>query len=560
MEDTNILLFFLHIVGAAALLIWAVRLVRTGIERAFSVQLRLWLRRSADNRILAVATGAVSAMLLQSSTAVAILVSNFVAGGSIAALVGLAILLGADVGSALVAQILLVRQTFLVPLLLLIGVGLFLRGKQRRIRQAGRILVGLALVFVSLDMIRSATAPLVENEDAAFAMAYLSSDLLTAFVIGAGFAWIVHSSVAAVLLFVTLVAQGVLPQPAAVAMVLGANLGGSLIAYVLTLSAPIEARRMIVANLVLRGGGAGFVLCIVAVFGIPLTWLGASDASQVINLHLLFNVGLVLLTLPFVKPVIRLAEAAMKPRSTDQSAGIGATSALDPATLASPDRALVCATREIMRMSELVESLLRSAINLYVKWDDTTANAVVAREQQIRDIHLETKLFLAKLNSGSLDQRASRSAMELSSLAANVEAAANIIARNMVGLAKRLDMGSLQFSKDGWEEIADFHDRVLANTQLAIHVMMTQNPGEARELIAEKDDIRGVEQDLQRRHLGRLRDGLEESIATSNIHQETLRALKQINTSFSTVAQPILNESGDLLDSRLLLSDAHAGT
>ena len=558
MEDTNILLFLLHIAGAAALLIWSVRLVRTGIERAFSVQLRRWLRRSSDNRALAVATGAASAMLLQSSTAVAILVSNFVSGGSIAAVVGLAILLGADVGSALVVQVLLVRQTFLVPLLLLVGVGLFLRAQQRRVRQTGRVLIGLALIFVSLDMIRVATLPLVENEGAATVMAYLSRDLLTAFFIGAGFAWIVHSSVAAVLLFVTLVAQGVLPQSAAVAMVLGANLGGSLIAYVLTLSAPIEARRMIMSNLALRGGGAGLVLVIVAVFEIPLTWLGESDASRIINLHLLFNIGLVLLVLPFIRPVIKLAEVTMKPRSADCAASIGPTSALDPAALASSDRALICATREIIRMGEMVEGMLRLAITLYVKWDDTTANAVAAREKQVRDIHFELKLFLAKLNSSGLDEKTSHYSMELSTLAANVEAAADTIARNMIGLSRRLDTEAVQFSKEGWEEITDFHDRVLNNAQLAIHLMMTQNPAEARELIAEKEDIRGVEQDLQRRHLGRLRDGFVESIATSNIHQETLRALKQINTSFSIVAHPILNETGDLLESRLLGSAGHA--
>lgn len=560
MEDTNIILFFLHIVGAAALLIWSVRLVRTGIERAFSVQLRLWLRRSSKNRTLAVAMGTASAMLLQSSTAVAILVSNFVAGGSIATVVGLAILLGADVGSALVAQILLVRQTFLVPLLLLAGVGLFLRGQQRRARQTGRVLIGLALIFVSLDMIRVATAPLVENEDAAFAMAYLSRDLLTAFMIGAGFAWVVHSSVAAVLLFVTLVAQGVLPSSAAMAMVLGANLGGSLIAYVLTLSAPIEARRMIVSNLTLRGGGAGLALLLMTVFEIPLTWLGETDAARVINLHLMFNVGLVLLALPLIGPVIKLAEATMKPQSVDSTQGIGAPSALDPTTLASPDRALVCATREIMHMGELVEAMLRSSITLFVKWDDTKSDTVSATEKQVRDIHFETKLFLAKLSGNRLDEAMSHRAMELSALAVNIEAAADTIVRNMIGLARRLDTESVQFSKEGWKEITDFHDRVLANTQLAIHIMMTQNPAEARELIAEKEDIRRVEQDLQRRHLGRLRDGLAESIATSNIHQETLRALKQINTSFSMVSHPILNESGDLLESRLLVLDKHVST
>jgi phosphate:Na+ symporter len=254
-QQPNLTLFIIQIAGAVALLIWSVRLVRTGVERAFVMQLRLWLRRSARSRLLAAATGLASAMLLQSSTAVAILVTGFVSGGSVAGAVGLAILLGADVGSALVAKVLLVRTAWLEPLLLLVGVALFLRSPQQRWRQTGRILIGLALIFLSLDMIGNATAPLVDSAGAASVMQYLGRDVVTAFLIGAVFAWVVHSSVAAVLLFVTLVAQGLLPQSAAVAMVLGANLGGTMIAYLLTYSDPVEARRMIVSNLVLRGGG-----------------------------------------------------------------------------------------------------------------------------------------------------------------------------------------------------------------------------------------------------------------------------------------------------------------
>ncbi len=549
MGEPNILLFLLHIAGAAALLIWSVRLVRTGVERAFSLQLRLWLRRSTRNRYLATLTGTGAAMLLQSSTAVAILVSNFVSGGSIAAAVGLAILLGGDVGSALVAQVLLVRQTFLVPLLLLIGVGLFLRGQQRRVRQTGRILIGLALVFVSLDMIRAATEPLVDGAGAGTVMTYLGGDLLTAFMIGAVFAWLVHSSVAAVLLFVTLVSQGLLPQSAAVAMVLGANLGGSMIAYVLTLSAPIEARRMIVANLVLRGGGAGLLLVVLSILDPPLTWIGESEARQVINIHLFFNLGLALLALPVLSPIARLFETLMPARS--QSVATVGLSALDPAALGFPDRALSCATREALRMGETIEAMLRSANSLFIKWDDARAAVISDAETNVRKIHHDVKLYLAKLNRAGLDEAASRESMDLSNIAVNLEAAADIIARNLVGLATRLDLEGVAFSRDGWKEISDFHDRVLSNVQLALKVMMTRNPDDARDLVAEKENVRRIEQSLQRSHLGRLREGLTESIETSNIHQETLRALKQVNTALSIVAHPILVETGDLLESRL---------
>ncbi|MEP2473920.1 MAG: Na/Pi symporter, partial [Paracoccaceae bacterium] len=253
MNEPHAIQILIHIAGAAGLLIWAVRLVRTGVERGFAAPMRIWLRHSAKNRLLAAGTGMGAAVLLQSSTAVAVLVSNFVSIGGLATATGLAILLGADVGSAVVTQLLMVRQPLLIPLLLVIGVTVFLRSEGSSTRQVGRIMIGLALIFVSLDMIRGATEPMISSPGTQAVMAYLGRDLLTAFIIGAVFAWGVHSSVASVLLFVTLAGQSILPIPAAAAMVLGANLGGGFVAFFLTYSAPLASRRMVMANLILRG-------------------------------------------------------------------------------------------------------------------------------------------------------------------------------------------------------------------------------------------------------------------------------------------------------------------
>lgn len=549
MEEPHFLQFFLSIAGAAALLIWAVRLVRTGVERGFSAPLRIWLRHSAKNRLLAAATGMGAAVFLQSSTAVAVLVSNFVTKGGLAGAVGLAILLGADVGSALVTQLLMVRQAFLIPLLLLVGVAIFLRG-QGNARQVGRILIGLALIFVSLDMIRAATGPLVDNPGTQMVMAYLGRDLATAFVIGAGFAWVVHSSVAAVLLFVTLAAQAVLPTTAAAAMILGANLGGALIAFVLTLSAPMAARRMVIANLILRGGGAIVITFLIAALPDLLSYLGATPARQAINLHLVFNLALAVVALPFVGQFVTALNALIPDRPSDVSV-VETVTALDPAALNRPQRGLDCAARELLGMGQKIEQMLIAVEPLYDTWNAAEGKAIYEQDLAIKKMHLNVKLYLAKLGQNGLDEDLGRRSMELASISSNLDSASDAIARVMLQLAKRLDAQDLKFSTQGREEIHDFSDRVQSNVQLALNVMMNQNPAEARELVAAKEKVRRVEQKLQRNHIGRLREGLAESIDTSNIHQETLRALKQINTAFSMVGYPILLKSGDLLKSRL---------
>ncbi|QJF50261.1 Na/Pi cotransporter family protein [Roseobacter ponti] len=550
MNEPHAIQILVHIAGAAALLIWAVRLVRTGVERGFAAPLRIWLRHSAGNRLVAAATGMGAAVLLQSATAVAVLVSNFVSRGGLATATGLAILLGADVGSAVVTQLLMVRQPLLIPILLVTGVTVFLRGEGSNIRQIGRILIGLALIFVSLDMIRGATEPMISNPGTQAVMAYLGRDLLTAFVIGAVFAWGVHSSVAAVLLFVTLAGQSILPVPAAAAMILGANLGGGFIAFVLTYSAPLASRQMVMANLILRGGGAALAVLVIAAVPGLLNQLGAAPARQAINLHLVFNLLLALAALPFVGSITAGLSWFMVEKSTPNGA-LSVASALDPTLLDRPQRAIDCAARELLGVGQKIEQMLIAVEPLYDQWNSATASMIVEQDKAIKQTHLEIKLYLARLGQKGMNEDLSRRSMELASISSSLDSASDAVARIMLELAKRLDMQKLQFSPQGRDEIRDFTDRVQSNVQLALNVMMNQNPAEARELVAAKEKVRKVEQKLQLSHIGRLREGLAESIETSNIHQETLRALKQINTAFSMVGHPILLKTGDLLKSRL---------
>lgn len=542
--------FVLAIAGAAALLIYAVRMVRTGVERAYAVQLRAWLRASSGNAALAAGSGAMVALAMQSATAVAVLAAGFIAAGSITAPVALAILLGADVGSALATQLLVLRPQWLAPLLLVAGVAIFLRSQAKGPRQAGRILIGLALIFVALDMIATATLPLRDSPGLGAAIAYLRTDPLTAFALGAVFAWGVHSSVAAVLLFMTFAAQGLMPAGTAMAMVLGANLGGSFIAVTLTLGADVDARRMVWANLALRGGGAGLVLAAMT-FGQPdWSWLGAEAGRQVLNLHLAFNLLVAGFGLPLIPLVLRAA-GRLLPAPAGPPPQLDRQSALDPQALDEPERALAAAAREVLHMGEAVETMLRPALRLYVRWDEPVAQAILRTEERLDRMHFDTKTYLAQLGRRDGDPDVARRGAELVDQAAHLEAAGDAVARVMLGLARRMAAEGLSFSAQGLADLGGFHDRVLANAQAALAVRMTRNPDAARALVAEKERVRALEQALQRAHLDRLRADVHDSFATSNIHQETLRALKQINTAFTMVAYPILTESGDLLASRL---------
>lgn len=548
--DSTPLAFILNMAGAAALLIWAVRLVRTGFERAFGGQLRLWLRRSTSNRIAAAFCGGVAAILMQSSTAVAVLMAGFVSAGAMGSLSGLAIVLGADVGSSIVALVLNSDLGVLMPALLLGGVLIFLRSSRRQLRQIGRILIGLALIFLSLDLIRASSQPLTDSPGAQAIMTYLAGDLITAFVIAAVFAWLVHSSVAAVLLFATFAAQGLLPLQAAFAMVLGANLGGTVIALVLTLKSDVAVRRVVWANAVLRGGGACVVLFLLSQWPTPLDILGADPGQKAFNLHIAFNAMLLVIFLPVAGWIVRAAEFLI-PAPQQNSVTDAEHYVLDPDLLDHPRRAFATSVRALIEMGDRVEAMLRRVIQLFDRYDEAMALQIAAEFTLVERMSFNLRLYLANVRGQDRDDGVLARAFDLSGIAVNLEAGGELIAQKILELARKKDREHLRFSEEGWRELSDFHDAVLRNVQHGISVLASEDVGLARELVEQKERVRGVSQALERRHLERLRRGLSESIETSSMHLDLLRSLKALNTNFAMIAYPLLKESGELLESRL---------
>jgi len=337
----NFYLLLLHLAGSVTLLLWAVRMVRTGIERSQEPALRRVLRESKSGRLRAAGIGAGIAVLLQSSTAVAMLAAGFAGSGVLTVQTGIALMLGADFGSALVVQILSFDLSLLVPVLLLAGGLMFFKGPTRDTRQAGRVLIGISLILISLQMIGQATEPLRDSAMLPTVVGYLRGDFITAFLIGAAFTWLVHSSVASILLIATFAAQGLVPAELGVSLLLGANLGGGLIAVGLTRASFVEARRIAWGNLTFRGTAALVVLFTFHLLDPAIGWLGADAARQIVNLHLLFNGALIIFCLPLTGPVTRLVERLVKPKQTleQQLNPLAASaSALDTAVIARPWR------------------------------------------------------------------------------------------------------------------------------------------------------------------------------------------------------------------------------
>ncbi|WP_299783185.1 Na/Pi cotransporter family protein [uncultured Roseobacter sp.] len=537
-----------HLAAAVALLLWSVRLIRTGVERAFLPQLKRRLKTLSGSPASSASGGVLAAMLMQSATAVALIGAGFTVSGILAPQTALALLLGADLGSALMAQVLFMPVQGVIPFILLAGVVIFLKASNRKAKQIGRIILGLALVLMSLDMIRAATAPVAENDIVRAIGGYFEADLLSAYIIGALLAWIMHSSLVAVLTYATFAAAGVIAGPVAGAMVIGANLGGAIIPFALLWRGERPARLVVLGNLLARGAVTALFLILLISGLLDMQFLATAPGQQAVILHIGLNAALLVLALPLVGPLIRLTEKALPkhPQTVRDS-----VSALDQAALDHAPLALACAQRELLRMAETVHATLVPVMRLFRAWDPDLARVIERREDDIDRMHFEVKIYISRLRETELNETEEKKTLETVAMANSLEEAADRIAVNLVALAQKMQDGALAFSDEGFDDLQDFHDQVVSNGQLALRVLTTGDAEAARQLVAEKDRIRIEEQRLQERHLKRLQQGPSASFDTTNIHQETLRLLKQINAALSYVAYPIAQETGDLLDSRL---------
>ena len=541
----------LHLLGGVALLIWSARLLKTGVLRAFGERFRRAIGQATAHPIRACLVGIAVAMGLQSSTATGLIVVSFAERGLITLAAALALMLGADIGSTLVVLALSFNLSAVVPALLIAGVAAFMLASSGIVRHVGRMIIGLALMILSLGMIVGASQSLRESEVLALVMQRLADDTILAFLIGALLAWLVHSSVAMVLLILSLTSASLIGTELALALVLGANVGSGVIPLVLSLRAPQSARRVLVGNLAFRFVGACLALGALEPLAEEIVLMNAAAPRQVALFHVAFNVALAIVFLPLTGLTAKLLDRFMvdKPKSSERT-----IEHLDDALLDRPGLALGSATREVMRLADMVEIMLREAILTFGEDGEERRQAVKRLDNSVDRLQEEIKLYLTRLTRNPLSEEDGRRAFDLILFTTNLEHIGDIIDKSLLELAAKKHRLHLTFSPAGWDEIQALHQRVMDQMRLGMTVFVTADPKMARELVIEKDRIRDAEREATESHLRRLREGTVASIETSALHLDILRDLKRINAHITSVAYPILEASGELRASRLRIA------
>ncbi len=546
MNGTEVLI---HLAGGVALLLWAVRMVRTGMTRAFGGLLRRTLASGGKSRLGAFAAGLGVTALLQSSTATALIVGSFAGRRLIALPVALAMMLGAGIGSTVAAQVLAFDLSSLSPAVIVIGVVAFMSSAVDRVRHGGRIAIGIGLMLLSLNLIQTAAAPLKESAGFSVVLHALEGEPWLAVLVAAALTWAAHASLAMVLFIMSLVAVGTVSMPLAFALLLGANIGTALTPMIDQWGAVAETRRVAAGNLLIRVLVAIAALPIIGKSIALIGGLDADPARAVIHYHTAYNIIVAAVGLPLVGLTARAVKRVIPgaPRTEDPAT----PRYLDPGALDNPTEALAAAARETLHLGDLVSDMLARSMRVFERDDGKMAKAVEDADDAVDKLHEAIKLYLIQVSRGEMTLEESGRFVEILTFVTNLEHVGDIIDKNLMELAAKKIKNGYAFSTEGRKELAALHGRVTETMQLALNVFMTRDPALARRLLAEKTEIRDAELAAAQSHFGRLKEGRTESLDTSSIHLDVIRDLKRINSHLTSVAYPILEATGELARTRL---------
>ncbi|MEM6901757.1 MAG: Na/Pi cotransporter family protein [Pseudomonadota bacterium] len=530
------------LLGGVVLILWAIRMIRTGMTRAMGSKLHDLVGIAARNPVTAYLSGVIVTCGLQSSTATSLIVASLARQGAVTTAAGLAIMLGADVGTTLAAQILSFRVDWLAPVFILVGYIVYRRYEHDPKRHFGRIAIGLGLLILALGLITEATDPLRSHPIMVQLLQAMAGEPLLCLVFAAIVTWLAHSSLATVLLVMSISAGGALPMDAAFMLVLGANLGGVIAPIVASASYETAGRRVPAANALVRIVGV-----IVALPFLPLVMqyvptIDADPARQVVNFHTGFNLVLSLLALPWCFAVARILTSLMPDEPQGETPGTPLY--LDERTLGAPTVAIAGATREARRMADQLSGMLHQSMAAIRTNDAAIIDRIREADDALDQLYGRIKLFVTQISFEELDPEESERAMEIITFVTNLEHAGDIIDKNLMDLADKKRKKGVDFSPEGISEIESLHMNVCSSLDLAIGVFTTRDRDLARDLLERKAALRQLERDSYDAHLQRLVSGNPATIESSSLHVDIIRDLRRIHSHLTAIAHAVLDQDG----------------
>ncbi len=533
MTSADLVLFSL--LGGTALLLYGVRLVGEGLQRAAGTRLRHVLSTLTGNRLKALAVGAGVTAVLQSSSATTVMLVGFASAGLLSFRQTIGVILGADVGTTVTVQLLAFDLLAVSPLVVFVGWVTWTIGRGT-VRYIGQAVLGFGFLFLGMKLVSDGTAPLATSGLFRDMLTALTGQPLILLLVAAVFTALVRSSAAVIGLALSLAASGLMPLSSAIPIIFGANIGTAATALFAAIGQNAEALRVAAAHAAFKVIGVILFVPFAGLFTDLVARTAPDVPRQIANAHTLFNVILAAVFLPFTNIAADLFTRLVPDRTTTSTGAIY----LNTQTIDTPAVALGQALRETLRMGDVVIQSLRDSLAVLEHNDERLMREVIARDDVIDRLEEDIKQFLIGVGQQQLTEEQAERETALIFVIANLEEIGDVIEKNLMELAAKKIAGHHVFSQQGWSEIRQLHAKVLENLELAMSALAANDATIAEKIIRHKSVVNVLERQLRQTHIRRLHEGLRESIDTSSIHLDLLANLKRANSLVAGIAYAVL--------------------
>jgi phosphate:Na+ symporter len=525
------------LLGGIAIFLHGLGLAREGLQIVAGDKLRSILFALSSNRVVGLVSGALVTTIVQSSTAVTVMLVGFASSSLMTLPQAMAVVLGADIGTTITVQLIAFRLSAYALVIVALGFAVRFFAHRRRVRYTGEAVMGFGLLFFGMKLMADATLPLRGSDLFLILLARLAENPFAGLTVGAVATVLMQGSAPTIGLLIAMASSGSMSIAAALPLVLGANVGTTILPIMAAAGQPAAGKRVAFGHAVFKLLGVAAFLPLLGSFTRLAAASAPSVARQIANAHSIFNVVTALAFLPFVGLSARLVSRFYLPSREQERFG---PRYLDPRAVESPALAFGNAQREFMRMADIVADMVKDCLRCYEENDLDLAGDIEGRDDKVDILNREIRFYLARLGQEAMTREQANRQMELISLSNDIENAGDLVNRNILRLARRKVSRGLAFSREGWAEIRDFHGKVCENFDLALVSFSTGDEEIARKVLRHRAKLIEIETELKEKHIARLNQGLRESLETSSMHLDLLAYLRGVNGYVSNLADAVV--------------------
>ncbi|HBF3152835.1 TPA: Na/Pi cotransporter family protein [Clostridioides difficile] len=531
----------ISLMGGLGLFLYGMNLMGEGLQKSAGTKLKKIIKLLTSNLFMGVLVGTGVTAVIQSSSATTVMVVGFVNAGIMTLKQAIGVIMGANIGTTVTAQLVSFDLTGMAPVALGVGIILYLFGNKPRIKNIAEILIGFGILFTGMDFMKMAVEPLRDYQGFTDLLVTFGRYPLLGLLLGFGITAIIQSSSASMGMLVALAAEGLVPLSAALPILYGQNIGTCVTSLLSSISANKNARRAAMMHLIFNVLGTVIFLIFLnkPVVSMVTSWDPSNVARQIANTHTLFNIISVLILLPFTSLIIKLAIKLVPDRAGDIDEDETKTiKYIDDRMIETPSIALANTIKEALRMGEKAKESLNASMEALVEHSTEKIDKTYRRERLINDLQKAILNYLLKLSKAALDDDSREVVDTLFNTVNDIERIGDH-AKNIAELSQVAIDSNIYFSEEGQSELDVMYNRVVSAYTYALESMRSDNVDLACKVIKIEEQVDIMEKSCRANHMYRLNNNLC-SIENGVIYLDVISNLERISDHAVNIAQQVI--------------------